>query len=385
MKRIVRILPVVLVVVGTARGEHYRFRHYGPDEGLNTAISRLLQDRAGFLWVGSGDGLFRYDGARFQRFGTEDGLPSSSIRSLLEAADGTLWVLTGRGLARRRHNSFETVDIGVGLEAADFDAMEVAADGTLYVGYDRGLLMGPPAKGGTAPRFSPVPGVSRDRVSGLYAEKGGAVWFSSGLRLCRLEHGRVRVFDKNDGVPPERWGAMLRDRRGDFWIRGPQHMAILEAGAAQFVDRGKGLPQSSNTILTVAEDQQGIVMVSTDQGLARWIDGRWELIGTAQGLESDTVTTVMQDREGSIWIGLWGAGLARWPGNREWTNWTTRDGLSNDIVWAVRRDPSGALWTGTDHGLVRLQSALGPRTWLKKDGLGGDKVKALAVSPDGAL
>jgi signal transduction histidine kinase/ligand-binding sensor domain-containing protein/AmiR/NasT family two-component response regulator len=375
----------VLLLAGAVQAEHYRFRHYGPDEGLNTAVSRLLQDRSGFLWVGSGNGLFRFGGARFQRFGTDDGLPSASIRSLLESPDGTFWVVTGRGLARLRHNSFEIVDTGVGQEASDFHALDAAPDGTLYLGYDRGLLIGVAPKDGKAPRFSRVPGVPREPVNGVFAESGGAVWFSSGLRLCLLQHGKLRVFDESDGVPPERWGAILRDRRGDLWIRGPQHMSVLPAGARQFVARDDGLPQSSNTILTLALDHEGTMMVSTDQGLARWIGGRWELIGTAQGLESDTVTAVFEDREGSIWIGLWGAGLARWPGNREWTNWTTADGLSNNIVWAVRRDPSGALWTGTDRGLVRLQSVSGPRTWLKKDGLGGDKVKALAIGPDGAV
>src|ERR1035438_4034732 len=176
MRQLLRILPMVMLVTATATAEHYRFRHYGPDEGLNTAVSRLLQDRTGFLWVGTGDGLFRYDGARFLRFGTEDGLPSASIRSLLETADGTLWVLTGRGLARRRNISFEIVDTGVGAEASDFHALDATSDGTLYVGYDHGLLIGVPPKDGAVPRFSMVPGVSRDSVSGVLVESNGAVW-----------------------------------------------------------------------------------------------------------------------------------------------------------------------------------------------------------------
>ncbi len=376
---------MTLLLAGSAMAAHYRFRQYGPEEGLNTAVSGLLQDRTGFLWVGTGDGLFRYDGARFQRFGTEDGLPVASIRCMRETSDGTLWVVTGRGLARRRHSAFEIVDTGLPKEGVDFHALGAAPDGTLYLGYDRGLLIGTIPKGGTAPRFAPAAGVPRDNVSGIYVEKSGAVWFSSGRRLCRLDHGKLRVLDEKDGVPAERWGAMLRDRGGDLWIRGPQHMSVLPAGADRFEARDQGLPQSSNTILNLALDRQGVLMVSTDQGLARWIGGRWELIGTAQGLESDTVTSVLQDREGSIWIGLWGAGLARWPGSREWTNWTTADGLTNNIVWAVRRDPSGALWVGTDRGLVRFDSAYRARTWFAKDGLGGDKVKALAISSDGAV
>ena len=68
---------MLLLFAPIMAGETYRFRHFGPDDGLNTAVTQIGQDRTGFLWVGSGDGLFRYDGARFQRFGTDDGLPSA--------------------------------------------------------------------------------------------------------------------------------------------------------------------------------------------------------------------------------------------------------------------------------------------------------------------
>src|SRR5436190_21867895 len=97
---------LTLVCLGAAHGERYRFRHFGPDDGLNTAVNRILQDRSGFLWVGTGNGLFRYDGAGFHRFGIEEGLPSSSIRAIAEAPDGALWVLTVRGLARLRGSTF---------------------------------------------------------------------------------------------------------------------------------------------------------------------------------------------------------------------------------------------------------------------------------------
>ena len=133
------------------------------------------------------------------------------------------------------------------------------------------------------------------------------------------------------------------------------------------------------------EDRDGVVLVSTDLGLARWLNGQWDLIGTHQGLESDTITDVLQDREGSIWIGMWGAGVARWTGYGEWTCWTTADGLSNNLIWAIRRQPSGSMWIGTDRGLVELRDGVAVRVLTKKDGLGGDKIKGLVTGPDGAL
>ncbi|MCX6629530.1 MAG: triple tyrosine motif-containing protein [Candidatus Solibacter sp.] len=376
------LLIAFLVAAVDACAERYRFRHFGPEDGLNSAVSRLLQDRTGFLWVGTGNGLFRYDGAHFQRFGVENGLPSASVRCLEEGPDGTLWVVTGRGLARFRKNSFQVVETGA--DGQDLRSLSIGADGKLYLGFDHGLLVGVSPPSGAA-EFVPVPDTPVDQVNGILAEPNGDVWFGCGLQLCLLSQGGVRVFDQTKGLPPERWGVMRRDRAGDLWVRGPQHLYVLRRGDGRFQARDRDLPQSSNTDLSLLEDRQGRMLVATDRGVARRVEGRWERIGVAQGLQSETVTSILEDREGSIWLGLWGSGVARWPGPGEWTNWTTADGLGNDIVWAVRRDKAGTVWLGTDHGLVRLREHQPPQVLTVRDGLGGNKVKSLVIAPDGAV
>ncbi len=383
MRLVSRILMATLLSAALGTAERYRFRHYGLDEGLNTAVSVILQDRTGFLWVGTGNGLFRYDGGRFQRFGQEDGLPSASIRCMLESADGTLWVGTGAGLARLRRNRFQAVDLGVPPHSVDLHVL-ASGNGRLYVGLDQGMATGTLGADGE-PHFHLEPDVPGQPVWGIHVDADGAVWFGSGVRLCRLDGLGLHVYDESAGLPPQRWGAMLRDKHNNLWIRGPQRLFVLESETRRFAARDQGLPQASNTILTLAQDRMGTIMVTTDQGLARWIDGKWQLTGTAQGLESDSVTAVFEDRENSIWIGMWGAGLARWPGNDKWVNWTMADGLSSNVIWAIRRDPSGSVWIGTDRGLQKMDSGVVRRHWTQKDGLGGDKVKAIAMGPDGAV
>src|SRR6202521_1792940 len=108
---------LILVLAGAASlfapalsAQRYNFKFYGEDEGLkNLAVQAVLQDRAGFLWAGTQNGLYRYDGNHFTAFTSRDGLPGSRIESLYEAADGTLWVGTDRGLARRVGGRFEPV------------------------------------------------------------------------------------------------------------------------------------------------------------------------------------------------------------------------------------------------------------------------------------
>ena len=383
----IRLLVALLLSAVVATAERYRFRNFGPDDGLNTAVSVILQDHTGFLWVGTGNGLFRYDGAHFQHFGLEEGLPSSSIRCLVESPDGTLWVATGRGLARLRKNRFQTVDLGIQSPDLDLHALAVG-NGKIYVGIDQGLL-GATLRGDQSPIFRLEPGAPEQPVWGIYPDSGGAVWFSSGMHISLLDgvvdNRQLRDFDEDAGLPPQRWGAMLGDKQGNLWVRGPQRLFMLQRGKQNFVARDEGLPQSSNAILTMTQDRLGTIMVATDQGLARLIDGKWQMTGTAQGLESDSVTSVYEDREGSIWIGLWGAGLSRWPGAGQWTNWTMADGLPSNVIWAIRRDASGSVWVGTDHGLLRMESGVLRRAWTQKDGLGGDKVKALEIGADGAV
>src|SRR5258708_8514904 len=90
--------------------QRYSFKFYGEEEGLrNLAVQTVLQDRAGFLWVGTQNGLYRYDRNRFTAFTKNDGLPGTRIESVYESSDGTLWVSTDPGLAPRAPDLFQHV------------------------------------------------------------------------------------------------------------------------------------------------------------------------------------------------------------------------------------------------------------------------------------
>src|SRR5436190_14056609 len=92
--------------------QRYSFKYYGQESGLGSLdILALLQDRTGFIWVGTANGLYRYDGRHFHMFTKADGLPSMHVTTLAETADGTLWVGSPYGIARRAGDRFEKVEI----------------------------------------------------------------------------------------------------------------------------------------------------------------------------------------------------------------------------------------------------------------------------------
>ncbi|HEX7598447.1 MAG TPA: two-component regulator propeller domain-containing protein, partial [Polyangia bacterium] len=378
-----RSAVLVLLLAGAMAGQRYSFKEYGQDAGLtNLDVYCLMQDNAGFLWVGTENGLFRYDGRQFRAYTKEQGLPSVQIKALHQTADGEIWAGTSLGLARLRGEVFETVRSGPGNGA---HAIASDAPGNLYVGTNQGLLVAPPAgpRGKREFRLYSVAGqgIGRQHVYGIAVESAGRVWYGCGLDICLLEGDRARVLAGFD-VPRESWRGLLIDRQGRLWVRSYTGLILLAKGAGKFVRRDAGLPLSARNS-AVLMDRDGEIYVPTVQGLARATASGWTLIRKANGLPSASVDFFLQDREGSAWIALDGGGLVRWLGYQSAETWTESEGLSHDVVWSLGRDTHGALWAATQAGLSRFLPERGRwRAW-KHPLLGIGQTLAFVAGRDG--
>ena len=368
--------------------QRYNFKFYGEEEGLkNLAVQAVLQDRAGFLWVGTQDGLYRYDGNHFTAFTSRDGLPGTRIEALYESADGTLWVSTGRGLARRAHDRFESVALN-GRTVIGRQGISSDRNGHLYLATDAGLAIGDISKSGVA--FRPV-----ERPAGLAQAGHGAASASTPMRpawsgsaavsdLCQFDNRTVTDVSAAQGLPPDRWDAILGDLEGNLWVRSATALYLRRNGSTRF-ELQAGLAESTNTFPTMALDPAGRLLAPTNRGLMRQTATGWELIDAEQGITSNDISTVFQDREGSVWLGLLGSGLARWLGYGEWQSWTAHEGLSRESVWSITRDGSGRMWVGTQFGLNYAEEKDGRLLWKQLPVEGLEMVRALAANPDGAL
>ncbi len=164
------------------------------------AFMLLLQDRAGFLWIGTENGLYRYDGRRFRGFNVAEGLPASEVQAIHQTQDGTLWVATPRGLARLRGERFEAVDIspGTGANAVNSDSF-----GRLYVGLSQG-----PSGAGSRQRAE-----SGSRASTLVS--GFPELKSTDRAQCRsIRHGLGLVHVWQRPLPAGEWAARFCRRMG---------------------------------------------------------------------------------------------------------------------------------------------------------------------------
>ncbi len=383
-------LLIALALGPSALAQRYSFKFYGQEQGLtNLATECLFQDRAGYLWVGTQNGLFRYDGSGFTRFGESDGLPSATVDALVETQDGVLWVATSRGLARRRGASFEAFHPGRSVHSSGRFGLASDGAGRLYLTTTSGLLTSPPALEGAERKFESVSGQPQVPTYGVHVEDGGSVWYGCGTGVCHLKGGVVAAYGQREGVLPDRWDALLAERDGTVWIRSSKHLLRKTRGSGRFEAIPQRIPPLGD-FATLARGRDGALFVPTDDGVWELSKGSWRGIGQPQGLLAAATSAVLEDREGSLWIGLWGTGLARWVGRNQWEGWTRAEGLSGEHVWKMDRDRQGRLWVATDNGVNQLtvDARTGRRTWKVWDeanGLAGNKTRALAAAPDGSV
>jgi signal transduction histidine kinase/CheY-like chemotaxis protein len=377
---------VMLTLSGAGDAQQYSFRHYGATEGLqNLVILSLAQDGAGYIWAGSESGLYRYDGTRFRLMAANEGLPcATEVHTLHVAADGALWANTCGRVFRFDGQRFHPV-AGLSAMFPGTQSMANREHGHVAVATPSGLFDAAPDGAGSY-SASPYPlgtelaGTSMRGIAG----NGSQLWFGCGRRICVEDGGRVKIFGPAEGLPDDAWDAIRITPDGSVWTRSPSRLYHKPPGAGRWVQEK---PDIASSIfwgsLTLGRD--GSVMVPTDKGLAIYRKGKWIAINEQRGLCNAMTSAVLEDREGSLWIGLIGGGVARWLGYGEWEAWTKAQGLPSDLIWSIRRDRKGALWVGTSLGLTRLDGRGPPRTWTRKDGLGGDNVRWLGETSDGAM
>ena len=221
-------------------------------------------------------------------------------------------------------------------------------------------------------------------IFSAYSDARDEVWFGCDTRLCQLAGGAVRVFGAEAGIPSDHWRAIARDGKGRLWIRSATRLLVRSGNAGLFIPV-KGIPNSFS-VESLYVDQQGRLLVPTRLGLVRSAGDRWERIDNRNGLSVRDTSFAMQDREGSVWIGLTGAGLARWLGSGAWEHWTESEGLAGSTVKRIYRDRSGVLWMGTDTSLQRFTSAGKPgRSWGQAQGLSGSPVRAITEDSQGSI
>ncbi|QXD15837.1 response regulator [Rhodocaloribacter litoris] len=320
------------------------------EDGLpQNSIFTALQTRDGYLWLGTQEGLVRFDGMRFTVFDKAhvEALQSNEIRALLEDRSGALWIGTnGGGLTRYRDGTFTTYTTADGLPSDLVRALYEDRQGHLWIGtIDGGLSR---FDGTAFTTYTTADGLPGNVVLAILEDPAGALWIGTENGLSHFHDGTFTRYGETEGLPGTVVWALHLDARGGLWIGTTGGAAYLHDGRLATLTPSDGL--CGQMVSAFYEDAAGALWIGTlDGGVCRRFAGRFDVFSTGEGLTHHRVRTLLGDREGSLWIGTEGGGLNQLrPG--KFIPFTTAEGLSSDVVLTVLEDRTGAVWIGTEGG-----------------------------------
>ena len=384
---------------GVVRFDGTEWKPYRIPDGLAFSfVQAIAEDSKGCIWVGTRIGLSRFDPVHlrsdaWRSFTTRDGLPHDDVRSICAADDGRLWLATRGGVARLDPQTlrFETV-----VELPDASAVLADSKGRIWAGSRvEGVGTHDPCSGGWKAVELPD-----KRVNALAEDRFGALWIATqGAGAFRLDpDGGVFGVTTKEGLPDDKVLAVRCDANGDLWF-GFERGGVARArgqrapGVARWATLAveEGLPDYMN--FSILQDRKGTHWFGSLAGLTSFVPEEndraksWTSYTRDDGLAHNLVVAISQDSAGTCWFGTYGRGVSSFREEENaWRTFDAGSGLPNGIVRAIAEDRKGRMWFGTfGGGLARLDRSGGWRAFTTLDGLAGDSVRALSADAAGRI
>ena len=359
---------------------------WGTNAGLpQNSVLAIAQAPDGYLWLGTEEGLARFDGVRFAVFdtGNTPALQSNHISALLTDSERNLWIGTqGGGLTVFRDGNFKTYTTKNGLSSDTILSLFSETHGVLWIGTNGGGLNRFTRETFTV--YTSKNGLPDDSIFSLGGGSEGSLWIGTHAGLARLKNGAITRFTTTDGLSDDYVKCLRVTRAGDVWV-GTNSGGLSRFSNGHFTNYGVHSGITSNSIWCLFEDTAGTLWAGTvDAGINRFRNGKFTTYTAKSGLPSNRVFAFLEDKEGALWIGTGGAGLVR-LGNGSFTTITAREGLSSDVVLPVYQDHEGRIWAGTNGGgLNRIENGR-ITTYTTKNGLADNVVFSISDDKEGSL
>lgn len=387
------------------------------EDGLpQNSIQALLQTSDGYLWLGTQEGLVRFNGVEFKLFnkGTTPAIRHNDIRVLYQDRGGAMWIGTfGGGLVRFKDGQFTPFTVQQGLSNNSVSSILQDRQGNLWVGTDDGLNK---LADGKFTSFSRQSGLSDGAVQAIAEDDDGRLIVAMRNGLDVIVNGKP--MGAYSGLVTEKKAvkALFTDRSGRLWM-GTENQGLdsLSAGKLTHYGPQQGLPNAP--VHTIYQDERGTIWAGTEgRGICRLLGNRFDCYSSKNGLSGDSVESIIQDHEGSLWVGTETGGVnsfkegaltnyghemglmgsprtifqdsdgSLWIGTStglyqmndyKVTRYQTDKGAANNYVYGMFQDHLGNVWVGTNEGGLNKFTGHSVRNFRKSDGLADDWVPAV--------
>jgi signal transduction histidine kinase/ligand-binding sensor domain-containing protein len=329
----------------------YEIDFWREAEGLSQSrIRAIVQTKEGYLWLGTDNGLVRFNGATFTAFTVESGsLKENEVWAIQEDDEGGLWIGTyGGGLTLYKDRRFRTFTTADGLPDDVVTKLDKDRDGNIWLATPNGAAR---FSRGTFTQFTERDGLTDNSVSAISAGSPRGVLVATGATLHRLSEGKFHAVpglnEKEDGQITN----LFTSSDGSVWLSFHGFVKRWrDDGVTTYKWRNNLFPR----INQLYEDPQGTLWVAMDQGISQLRDGQFEAVPLGDG-ETGVAYSLYADREGNIWVGFQSNGLGQLR-TRQLLTISASDGLPNDSTRSVFQDSKGNIWIGTVDGFARYQN-----------------------------
>ncbi|WP_263383810.1 sensor histidine kinase [Granulicella arctica] len=392
MARLVELVPHKCVSCGSAL-------QYDPvvRATVGNPITVLLGDAAGSLWIGTRhDGIWRLAADGLSHWGSHDGLPDDSIRTLFIDDEQNLWIgmLTG-GLSRWHKGALAPFGEPEGFKATYAATAFTDSHGDLWLGtWGQGLFrrhgekllsVTPPGM----PPSTPIRAIAEDRKQQIWI----GTWFDG---IYRFDGRSYHHYLLGNESPGNAVSSILVDERGGLWVGSYTGLFYFPRGEPDSQHRALFL--ESQLITCMVQDKDGSLVIGTTNGLYRI---RGDVVTAIQGLDHPHILSLALDSSGYVWAGIRSGGLAA-VREDHFIALSADSNAPTAAVNTITEDKDGHLWLGTFRGIVRLSVAelhavvdkkrtqlsaviLGKTDGMRSSECGGPSQPSSTILPDGTL
>lgn len=368
-----------------------QFEYYSLGEGLSQANVRcILQEQSGFLWLGTQDGLNRFDGYQFAKFRREpkniNSLSGNYISCLTEDKDGKIYIGTINGVTiyDPKLNLFSKLiikDTVKNINAiGSVSSILITKDGTIWIGdYYSGLLK---IRGGKSVRYMKNShaqnSINDNYITSLCEDNEGNIWigtFSSGINKYNSATGKFEYISEGNsdrgGLSSNYISSLCADNNGNIIIGTTNGLNVLNLSTNEIsVLKNNPLMSNSingNNVLSLYRDRENKIWIVTEGNGVNVFNASQKSFSkifiaskSNPAAEEKNIMCVYEDDNGNYWFGTSTSGVIKWIKNRpnfnSYTKKENRQYLSDYSIRSIYRDRENNLWIGTDNGLNKISA-----------------------------
>jgi ligand-binding sensor domain-containing protein/two-component sensor histidine kinase len=358
------------------------FRSYSIENGLSeSVIHSMIQDDVGFIWLGTGFGLNRFDGVEFKKWYEEDGLPNNRVNALRQSSDGKIWIGTDAGLAYLEADSIYSPELfDPVLESVVLSVYE-DSEGSIWVATEGNGLWKYDGRDEFT-NVSDAHGYRNMMARSVAEDSEGVMWIGTAEGLFSYDGSMFKKHTSSEGVPEVPINEMKINSQGELWMATDAGLiSVGDSGVGRF-DTGAGL--NDCRLYSLSFSERGGIWVGSESGASYFNGETFENYTSENGLNAVIVYETLIDREGNIWLGTLGGGANIFLGEL-FQNFSVDTGLANNVIVGFEEDHQGNVWVATYGGGIHKYDGEQFEHYSQADGLIDDKVYVIAEDSQNRL